>query len=324
MVLYSYDQIYDFSSGVDTERLTDEIIASAIATSLSYINEEEGYVNIYFDYVLSGGDETLLDAIVAAHTGDAANPYATIKDEVGNEIKISDVKGHVEDLDNPHEVNKADIGLSNVTDDPQLKRSANDFVTFSEKTTIHDNDVFIIEDNEAAGGKKYVKYSTIQTELESGWTISETAPTSPGNGEGWYKPTHNTLYIWDVVRSKWLSESKFDYWFAYRSDDTEDLYLYAWGYMYASGSNRGLPIPFNMTLIAMYTMVRDREGTVNFRARKNNSGTNLATVSISSGNINSDFTLNVDLSTDDYLQCYLDGEECGYPYVVLKLARRGS
>lgn len=58
-------------------------------------------------------------------------------------------------------LNAAAVGLSNVTNDAQLKRSANDFNTFTEKTTIAANDVFIIEDSAASGAKKFVKASSI-------------------------------------------------------------------------------------------------------------------------------------------------------------------
>lgn len=57
----------------------------------------------------------------------------------------------------PTGIVKGDVGLGNVTNDSQLKRSANDFNTFTEKTTLVDDDVFIIEDSEASGAKKFVK-----------------------------------------------------------------------------------------------------------------------------------------------------------------------
>lgn len=48
------------------------------------------------------------------------------------------------------------VGLANVTNDAQLKRSAGDFSTFSNKAIPTTSDVLIIEDAAAAGAKKYV------------------------------------------------------------------------------------------------------------------------------------------------------------------------
>lgn len=46
------------------------------------------------------------------------------------------------------------IGLGNVTDDAQLKRSAGDFLEFTEKTNLTTGDLFIIEDSEDDENKK--------------------------------------------------------------------------------------------------------------------------------------------------------------------------
>jgi len=56
---------------------------------------------------------------------------------------------------------KSDIGLANVTNDAQLKRSANDFAGFGEKATPVDNDRILIEDSAASYAKKYVKFSKL-------------------------------------------------------------------------------------------------------------------------------------------------------------------
>lgn len=53
-------------------------------------------------------------------------------------------------------LDKTDIGLSNVTNDAQLKRSGADFDTFTEKPTPVDNDIVLIEDSEDSFNKKKV------------------------------------------------------------------------------------------------------------------------------------------------------------------------
>lgn len=53
-------------------------------------------------------------------------------------------------------LDKTDIGLTNVTNDAQLKRSAGDINTFTEKVTPVDADIVIIEDSEDSFNKKKV------------------------------------------------------------------------------------------------------------------------------------------------------------------------
>lgn len=56
---------------------------------------------------------------------------------------------------------KADVGLTNVTDDAQLKRAAGDFSSFPSKTTVVDADVFLIEDSQDEWAKKQITKSQI-------------------------------------------------------------------------------------------------------------------------------------------------------------------
>lgn len=79
---------------------------------------------------------------------------------------------HIANVSNPHAVTKAQVGLTNVTDDAQLKRSANDFSSFTEKTSLAADDVFIIEDSAAAGVKKYVKKSNLGASGSGGGSIN--------------------------------------------------------------------------------------------------------------------------------------------------------
>lgn len=72
----------------------------------------------------------------------------------------SEIDTHIDDTTgNPHSVDKSDVGLANVTNDAQLKRSDNDWSAISEKTSPHNDDVILIEDSEATGAKKKIKFS---------------------------------------------------------------------------------------------------------------------------------------------------------------------
>jgi len=82
-------------------------------------------------------------------------------------------------------LNAASIGLGNVTNDPQLKRSATDFATFTTKTLPDANDYLLIEDNQAGGTKKKILIGTIQAT----GTIGITGSPSAGFSAEWSSPT---------------------------------------------------------------------------------------------------------------------------------------
>jgi hypothetical protein len=66
---------------IDSDSLTTEINDSAIATALSYIATDISgdSCDVFFVSALSGGDQTILDGILSAHTGTAAiRPASTL------------------------------------------------------------------------------------------------------------------------------------------------------------------------------------------------------------------------------------------------------
>ena len=77
---YTYTISTDFPNGkVAPDRLTDEIQSSIIVTALDRIdvNESADTCSIWFKEALSSGDQTILDTIVAAHSGESLAPPAT-------------------------------------------------------------------------------------------------------------------------------------------------------------------------------------------------------------------------------------------------------
>lgn len=77
---------------------------------------------------------------------------------------------HQDDTQNPHQVSKSQIGLANISNDAQLKRSASDFSTFSEKHTLSNNDLLLIEDSEDSFQKKKIKIEKLKAGGSSGFT----------------------------------------------------------------------------------------------------------------------------------------------------------
>lgn len=74
----------------------------------------------------------------------------------------ADVLAHLIDHTNPHEVTKQQVGLSNVTNDAQLKRSPADFNIFDIKSSLSSDDVLLIEDSNDGMAKKRVTIGTIE------------------------------------------------------------------------------------------------------------------------------------------------------------------
>lgn len=67
---YSYTVATAFpNAAVDLDSLTTQIQASAIVIALDHITVASGACAVWFKDALSGGDEAVLDGIVAAHTG---------------------------------------------------------------------------------------------------------------------------------------------------------------------------------------------------------------------------------------------------------------
>lgn len=67
---YTYSISTDFPNGkVDTSRLKSEIQGSSISVALDYINTSGDDCDIWFKDVLGPADQTSLDAVVAAHSG---------------------------------------------------------------------------------------------------------------------------------------------------------------------------------------------------------------------------------------------------------------
>lgn len=60
-----------------------------------------------------------------------------------------------------HTHTPSEVGLGNVTNDAQLKRAANDFTAFTEKTTPTDNDLVLSEDSAASYAKKKITLGNI-------------------------------------------------------------------------------------------------------------------------------------------------------------------
>lgn len=108
---------------------------------------------------------------------------------------------HLANINNPHAVNAAQVGLGNVTNDAQLKRASGDFNSFVEQTAINDNDIYLIEDSINGYIKKKTTNASI---IKSTRIIKATETTLPtgtdialvnNNGQAAIKDANYTIGV---------------------------------------------------------------------------------------------------------------------------------
>lgn len=109
-------------------------------------------------------EHTALDARITQNEVDIVQLQADVdtaeSDIVAHDSRLDAVEAHAAAAaGNPHAVTKADVGLSNVTNDAQLKRADGDILTFDEETVPVMEDVVLIE--KADGTKKKIQLGNI-------------------------------------------------------------------------------------------------------------------------------------------------------------------
>lgn len=89
---YTYSISSDFSAGVATDALASEIETSSIVTVLDRIDTAGDDCDVWFKDVLSGGDQTTLNSLVAAHAGvGLAQPVQTVNLQPQTQVGLPNV-----------------------------------------------------------------------------------------------------------------------------------------------------------------------------------------------------------------------------------------
>jgi len=102
---------------------------------------------------------------------------------------------HIADTNNPHGVTKSQVSLGNVTNDAQLKRSANDWTDFTQETTPNTGDKVLLEDY-STGTKKYTTVGAISSSGGSG-NVQCNDTITTGNIPSFYSQSGGTTVIAD-------------------------------------------------------------------------------------------------------------------------------
>ena len=153
--------IYDSLFFVQSDNTTADVV-DATAT-------QRGLVSAIAQFI--GGLKTFVDGIATDTISEETAAAGVTVDGVllkdglvdGRDVSTdgTNLDNHIANTSNPHATTKAQVGLGNVTDDAQLKRAAADFDSFTEKTNLVNDDLFLIEDSEAGLVKKKVKRSNV-------------------------------------------------------------------------------------------------------------------------------------------------------------------
>ncbi len=139
-------------------------------------------------------------------------------------------------------------------------------------------------------------------------------------GSGLLAVKSDILCIYDSSRSKWLSVQRGFVMFG-KKGLTKNQYLSFFSSSLPS-NNSGIRMERNACIVGISGQL-DSSGTCDLRLRKNDSSTNIVTLSLAGVLGGTDITLNVDLSADDFLQSFLNATApVQDPMIIIEFAWR--
>ncbi|MCK5603412.1 hypothetical protein KAR91_16120, partial [Candidatus Pacearchaeota archaeon] len=144
-------------------------------------------------------------------------------------------------------------------------------------------------------------------------------PTT-GLGAGQLAIKGGILFVYDSVRSKWLSVERMYLVFG-RKGNTSNQYL-DFGAGTLPSNNSGLRIPRDACIVAMSAQL-DVSGTVNFRIRKNDNSADIETLLVNGALGAHSTVLNTNITAGDFLQAYSDNASAVEdPVIIVEIAYR--
>lgn len=152
--------------------------------------------------------------------------------------------------------------------------------------------------------------------------MGSTFPTSPSDGQMWYDNTsgERTLYVYDDVRSKWLSVAE---WTLQWGHDNGDGELLRGSGVNVAGTGTGVLIPRDCTIVRISGQQRNGAAAKQFDVLVN--GTSVLNFDLTSDVYTSN-TVDEDLDADDYIWVEVEAAGGGSQDVAITLwfAWRGA
>lgn len=162
IIVSGLDQIIQgvktFANGLLTDTIDEKTAAAGVTVDGVLLK----------DGLVSGRNVATDGSVQDGHIADATIHFteASINHENIQNIGTNShaaIDSHIASTSNPHAVTKTQVGLSDVTNDAQLKRAAADIDSFAEKSAINVDDLFLIEDAEDSLAKKKIKASALMS-----------------------------------------------------------------------------------------------------------------------------------------------------------------
>ena len=125
----------DFISLTSINPVQNKVIYQELVKLLA---EAEGYTDEQIAALINGAPSTLdtLDKIAQA-MADNQDIVEALHDAVGSKADKNDLEAHIHDYNNPHRVNKADVGLDRVDNTPDAEKDVRSAGKLTKPTTIN-------------------------------------------------------------------------------------------------------------------------------------------------------------------------------------------
>jgi len=271
-------------------------------------------------------------AIMINDDGDGKNAQYVYSIETNKWLKIADVDfdDHLDGGPHKHDASEIDVEgtYSNFPNSPGDLETVLDDINTQMTTALDNNTLDGAYDEGGAGVGR-----TITADAGPVVINTDTATTAPleltpkaalpttGLQDGQIAVKDGMLFIYDSTRTKWLSVQREVLVFGRRRKVKNQYLNFAVGNL--ASNNSGYRIPRNATIVAM-TGQLDSNGTCDMRVRRNDTATNIATLSISNSNGAVDISTNIDINANDYLQSYLSASNrVEDPVFMITIAYRG-
>ncbi len=270
-------------------------------------------------------------AVMINDDGDGKNSQYVYSTESNIWIKIADVdfENHLDGGASKHDASEIDVEgtYSNLPNSPSDLETIIDDINTQMTEALDNNTLDGAYDEGGAGVGRTINADAGAVVFDSG--VATNAPIQivpksslPTSGllDGQLATTDGMLYIYDSTRSKWLSVHRDVLVFGRRRGVRNQYLNFAVGNL--SSNNSGYRIPRNATIVAM-TGQLDANGTCTMHIRRNDTATNISSLTITSANGARDISTNIDINVNDFLQSYLSSSaNVQDPVFMIEIAYR--
>jgi hypothetical protein len=304
------------------------------ATDDRIINLDNATQNIYtFDGSSwsDGGQSSDNEAAMINDDGDGKNSQYVYQTEDDTWRKISDVDfaSHFDGGSSKHDASEIDVegSYSNFSHSPGDLETVISDINTQMTEALDNNTLDGAYDEGGAGAGRTITVDSGPVVLDT--ASATTAPLelppkaalpTTGLQDGQLAIRDSILCIYDSTRSKWLSVQRQFLVFGRRRKVSNQYLNFCVGNL--ASKNSGFRIVRDACIVSISGQLDDN-GSCSMNIRRNDTSTNIVSLSISSAIGNSDVSSNINLNADDYLQCYLSSaSDVEDPVCIIEIAWR--